>query len=207
VIYNWQHNSAYGGEGSRVNLVANYYKPGPGTSKPVRGRIVSPSDPAGRWYVACNVVFGFPTVTADNWSRGVQGEFATAGIRVDQAFDCAPVGTHTASEAYRRVLAGAGAVLPRRDAVDARIVTDVREGSGRHGAGGIIDSQSQVGGWPLLRSGEPPADGDKDGIPDTWETAHGLDPEDPGDGSALSGVAGYTHLEKYLNSIVNDCAP
>jgi hypothetical protein len=41
------------------------------------------------------------------------------------------------------VLADAGATLPRRDAVDARLVREVEQRSGR-----IIDSQAQVGGWP-----------------------------------------------------------
>ena len=206
-IYNWQHNSAYGGEGSRVNLVANYYKSGPATAEPIRGRIVDPSDEAGRWYVACNVVFGFPDISADNWAGGVQGRFVAASIRAEEPFACAPVRTDSADEAYERVLARAGAILPRRDAVDLRIVDDVRKRTGGHGAGGIIDSQAQVGGWPLLRSLEPPGDTDGDGMSDEWETAHGVDAYDPRDGPGDLDGDGYTNLEDYLNSIGHTSAP
>jgi len=67
-----------------------------------------------------------------------------------EPFPTAPVRTDRPEEAYRRVLAEAGATLPARDAVDTRIVEDVRRGRGR-----IIDSQSEVGGWPELSMAEP----------------------------------------------------
>jgi pectate lyase len=85
VIYNWQHQSVYGGEAHQVgndqfssftgNLIANYYKSGPGTREGVKSRILEPSTrkeeaDAGKWWVAANHVVGFPEVTADNW-KGV----------------------------------------------------------------------------------------------------------------------------------------
>ena len=83
-----------------------------------------------------------------------------------------------------------------RDAVDLRVIENVR-----HRTGKVIDSQNEVGGWPLLRSAAAPADRDHDGIPDAWETAHGLNPNDPLDRNAVTGRDGYTNLEKYLNSL------
>ena len=90
-----------------------------------------------------------------------------------------------------------GAVLPRRDKTDTRIVQSVRNGGGR-----IIDSQDEVGGWQEYRSAKPPKDNDNDGMPDKWEKKHGLNPNDPSDGSQDANANGYTNLEDYLNSLV-----
>src|SRR5690606_20795542 len=103
--------------------------------------------------------------------------------------------TTSAERAYSAVLASAGAVLPRRDAVDRRIVDDVRQGRGR-----IIDSPRDVGGWPELAATAAPPDRDGDGMPDAWEDSRGLDAEDPGDGPRTS-ANGYTELEHYLHTL------
>jgi hypothetical protein len=128
-------------------------------------------------------------------------------LRVNAPFVVAPVATQTAEAAYAAVLAGAGCSLAR-DAVDRRIVEEIRTGTARFGATykgggkGIIDSPRDVGGWPELRSLPPPVDTDHDGMPDAWERAHGLNPHDPADGARPAGPEGYTHLEVYLNSLV-----
>jgi pectate lyase len=204
VIYNWGENSAYGGEAGKQNVIANYYKYGPATRE-TKNRIVEPSDAKGRWYVAENFVFGFPEITANNWAGGVQGKFANRG-RVDSPHPFAPVVTHTAEQAYGLVLANVGAVLPKRDAVDARIIAEVKNGTATYGGtwgkgSGIIDSQNEVGGWPTLHSAPAPIDDDHDGMADEWERAHGLDPANPDDRNADFNGAGYTNLEKYLNSL------
>ena len=105
-----------------------------------------------------------------------------------------PVQTDDASTAYRRVLADAGATLPRRDSVDTRIVTTVRKGKGR-----IIDDETDVGGWPQLASAQAPKDSDRDGMPDSWERRHGLNPSEAADRNADNDRDGYTNLEEYLN--------
>ena len=107
-----------------------------------------------------------------------------------------PVKTDDAITAYKRVLAESGAILPKRDAVDIRIVNDVKNGTGK-----IIDDEQQVGGWPELKSTKPPQDSDKDGMPDDWEKQYGLDPTNPADGYADVDADGYTNLEEYLNNI------
>ncbi len=205
VIYNWGQQSAYGGERGRQNIVANYFRYGPATGP--KNRIVEPWDAEGRWYVADNFVFGFPEITADNWAGGVQGEYWQK-VRVTQPHPFAPVVTHTAQEAYALVLAYAGAVLPRRDQVDARIVKEVESGTASFGIGGrgIIDSQEDVGGWPELLSGLAPPDTDHDGMPDEWELRHNLDPLDPKDGRLDADGDGYTNLEQYLNDLCTTVA-
>jgi hypothetical protein len=206
VIYNWGFNSAYGGEGGNQNIVANYYKAGPATKPgPLRYRIVNPWDGKGCWYVAGNAVDGYPLITADNWAGGVQADSIRVS-RADAPFPFAPVVTHTAEDAYGLVLAGAGAVLPKRDSVDARIVQETRSGTATYGGAwglrsGIIDSQTDVGSWPILHSAPSPADNDHDGMADDWERNHGLDPSDPTDRNGDLNGDGYTNLEDYINSL------
>jgi hypothetical protein len=211
VIYNWGFNSAYGGELWPRNWINNYYKAGPATSANVRQRIFLQKDPRGRMYAAGNYVHGFPAITADNWSGGINfapdGEATEATLRAAQPFVVAPVTTQPAEAAYARVLVGAGCSLAR-DAVDARIIEEIRTGTARFGATyqgggkGIIDSPRDVGGWPVLRSLPAPVDTDRDGMPDEWERAHGLNPSDPSDGARAGDAAGYTNLELYLNALV-----
>lgn len=110
-------------------------------------------------------------------------------------------GITDAAQAYRDVAAFAGATKPVRDAADNRLIGDMQQCRGK-----IIDDPSQVGGWPTLSGPQPPIDGDKDGIADHWEIAHGLSPNDPQDG-ALIGAEGYTPLERYLGELAGDDAP
>jgi hypothetical protein len=57
---------------------------------------------------------------------------------------------------------------------------------------------------PLLTSGPaPPADSDLDGMPDAWETSHGLAPNDATDASKASQPRGYTNLENYVNELAD----
>lgn len=97
-----------------------------------------------------------------------------------------------AARAERRVLAGAGASFAR-DAVDRRVIEDLRAGRGR-----LIDSQDEVGGWPELRTGPALPDSDGDGMPDAWERRHGLDPLAVDDGRPDRD--GFTALERYLEA-------
>jgi hypothetical protein len=224
VIYNWLSNSSYGGEPapdgapSRHNVVNNYYKPGPATKRPaLRYRILNPSPLDARFglfYVAGNVVADHPTVTADNWAGGVQHPptVIPSALRAAQPFAVAPVTTRPATEALALVLAFGGAYLPHRDAVDARIISEVRDGTFTHRGSrgqvpGIIDSQADVGGWPQLPTASPPVDSDGDGMPDAWELAHGLNPHDPADRNLTADPSGFTQLEHYLNSLITASRP
>ena len=216
VIYNWGFNSAYGGELWPRNWINNYYQSGPATDDKVRGRIFLQKDPRGKMFAAGNFVAGFPAISADNWNGGINfapdGEATEKTLRVDRPFVVAPVTTQSAEVAYGLVLAQAGASLVR-EAVDRRVVEEIRTGTATFGASykgggkGIIDSQKDVGGWPELRSLPAPVDTDHDGVPDVWELAHGLNPRDPADGPRATTPGGYTHLERYLNSLVSTSEP
>ncbi|MBA9076354.1 FlgD immunoglobulin-like domain containing protein [Rufibacter quisquiliarum] len=219
VLYNWGDNSAYGGENGKYNMVNNYYKPGPATPSSKSKRIVQvsyESDPQfgagyGTFYINGNYVHGNATVTADNWAGGVDYDAnittaQRASVRLQAPIDYHMETTHTALEAYEAVLAGAGASL-KRDAVDTRIINEVRTGTATYGGAygaskGIIDTQGTVGGWPTLESLPAPADADKDGMPDAWENQNGLNPNDASDRNGDRNSNGYTNLEDYLNSLV-----
>lgn len=211
VIYNWGFNSAYGGELWPRNWINNYYKYGPATRDDVRDRIFLQKDPRGKTYTAGNFVWGFPEISADNWAGGMDfspdGEATEATLRVDTPYAVAPVTTQSAEEAYALVLASAGCSL-HRDSVDTRIIHEVETGTATYGetygggGKGLIDSQTAVGGWPNLASAPAPDDRDHDGMPDSWEEAHGLDSDNGADGAIADTPGGYTHLEQYLASLV-----
>jgi hypothetical protein len=206
VIYNWGGNSTYGGERGKYNMINNYYKPGPATTKTFN-RILNPWAPFGKYYLSGNVLVGNSKVTADNW-LGVQGQKDEAvGIaKTDTALKTALIDhIQPAEDAYHAILQKAGANL-HRDPVDLRTLQDVATGTAKEGKdhNGIIDSQKDVGGWPELKSLPAPLDTDHDGIPDAWETQHGLNPGDSTDGASYKLDKQYTNLEVYLNSLVKD---
>jgi len=196
VIYNWGHTSAYG-EFTWLNYVNNYFKPGPSTTqKPPLFYRGDCTVAAQSLYAAGNVMEGFWELSEDNW-KGIKFDPAVRAVR---SFDCPKVQTQPAPDAYEAVLAGAGATVPGRDPVDRRVVGDVRTGHGH-----IIDHENDVGGYPPYVAGTPPMDSDGDGIPDDWELAHGLNPQDPSDANVVGENSGYTNLERYLNSLAQPC--
>ncbi|MBN2612603.1 MAG: T9SS type A sorting domain-containing protein [Bacteroidales bacterium] len=217
VIYNWGSNSGYAGEGGSYNFVGNYYKPGPATKSNVQSRIFSPNadngsnaQPAGVWgvfFVDSNYMHGSATVNNDNW-MGIHPNPSTkplSELKSVTEFNKGQIVTETAEDAFASVLAHVGASISR-DIIDKRIVSETYNGSytytGSNGStNGLIDTQTDVGGWPLLKSTEAPLDTDHDGMPDAWETLNGLNINDPNDRNTV-GTDGYTMLEKYLNSLV-----
>ena len=200
VVYNWSYTAGYVGgsdpqlkEFTRVNLVGNYYRPGPDT-RPGREREVFRINPGAitELFISGNSLHGFPKETANN---GLLVKH-TGGVLKKQLHPhvLPPVPTESAKLCYSRVLDRAGAVLPARDAVDRRIVAGVRDGTGR-----LLGSQDQVRGWlPLARAAATP-DNDEDGQPDVWERKFGLDPREPADGRADPDQDGYDNLEEFLN--------
>lgn len=234
VIYNWGYNSCYGGENqqsgnpkfsfSKFNIVANYYKPGPATEPGETSyRIASPSMRKekvdfGKWYIGDNVIEGNDKVTSDNWNGGVQpkgGKSNLQLVKLEEPWQSIPINPQTAKEAYNSVLEKAGAILPKRDPIDIRIINETKGGYATYEGSsykqnksvsdsskkcGIIDSQMDVGGWPILKSIPAPLDSDHDGMPDDWENKNILNKENPDDRNIVDSN-GYTMLEKYLNSI------
>ena len=221
VIYNWGNpNAPYGGDikipgaVSQVNMVNNYYKPGPATPTTLKFMHALDAGKAstgvGQWYLSGNIMDGDKELTKDNW-KGLDlaeiPEELRPKAKSDKAFDVAvALPKQSAKDAYEDVLKNAGATLPKRDATDARVVNEARTktatGMGAFGKPGIIDRPSAVGGWATYNSATVPVDTDHDGMPDEWEKKHGLNPNDAKDGNKLA-KDGYTMLEKYLNALTN----
>ena len=247
VIYNFGGNGCYGGEGMTVNIVNNYYKPGPGSPTGSKGKRIAGVGvrteeycttypdyrPAlhlwGKYFVEGNVNSKYADVTRDNWNYGVLQQIdrsasATDGTWNDQVAEdihakeemwFVTTTTHSAEDAYERVLDYAGASLSR-DSHDALMVYDTRNGvasyTGKGNGKGFINSQEDNkpynapdnwNAWPTLNSTEAPLDSDRDGMPDEWERQHGLDPTDSSDRNLMNDE-GYTMLELYLASLVED---
>lgn len=234
VLYNWGYQSSYGGEKyqkdnasydfTQINMVANYYKPGPATRPgEVSYRIVNPSthggaEGYGKWYIAENMIEGNAKVSNDNWDGGVQPQTGVefiSSIKMDKPWPALAIVQQSAAVAYTLVLQNAGAILPKRDMVDCRIVEETQKGIATYeGAtyktksqmndkskkSGIIDSPEDVGGWPILKSAAAPVDTDLDGMPDSWELIQGLDPKNPNDRNRI-GKGGYTMLEVFMNGL------
>ena len=123
------------------------------------------------------------------------------------AFSCcqyspASVPRRRGHRGHHQVLEPVGASFPRRDSVDERVINEVRTGTATYGNNGLIDSQDEVGGYPLLESLPAPLDTDHDGMPDDWENDHDLNPTDPADRNGDLDGDGYTNLEEYLNGLV-----
>lgn len=213
VIYNWGSNSIYGGEGGRYNLINNYFKAGPATNKSVRRRIVEISKSEnfnyGTFYIEGNYVEGYPEISLNNWKGGVDIDDSSYfnKVRSLKPFKIVDIKVQNAQEAYKYVLKYAGCSLIR-DEIDKRIIEEVKTGTAKFGktykggGKGIIDSQDDVGGWPVLKTKEYPVDSDNDGIPDDWEKKHGLNPFDGKDYNLYSLDKNYTNLEVYINSLV-----
>ncbi len=235
VIYNWGSNVTYGGESGWFNLVGNYYKPGPASSDrkyfvaadayyEKDGVVWSSAYP--ELYLSGNVHTKYEDISQENkrgvnWTDGSNyahfGEVLSAplSIRKDDQTLCYTT-THDAEEAFDRVLGYCGASL-QRDAVDDRLVYDARTGTATYTDGGngsrngIIDTQSAVGGWPLLSATEEEVirasvDSDGDGIPDFYESLLNLDAFNADDAAAktLDPLGLYSNLEVYLHFLVKE---
>jgi hypothetical protein len=237
VVFNWVHRSIDGGDyRARFNIINNYFQPGPATPKNTVGhRILKPESGRsklkyrvyGRAYVNGNVMQGYPAITKNNWNGGVQVEDEpdagedTANIKWPKPLPMPQITILDANAARKYVLENAGATLPRRDAVDKRIMKQVATGKIDFDSNvklpdtqfkyrrlapdsykiGIITDPSQVGGYPDYK-GTPYKDSDNDGIPDAWEKAHGLNPNNAADAAKITG-SGYSNIEVYLNSVVD----
>ena len=215
VVYNWngQGMGCYGGEYNPFNMVNNYMKAGPATGSTYKSwRIVQASETSSI-YADGTVATANDLTYTDNWSYGIwdQVDFTDdvkAAMKVDTPHPFAPVTTHTAELAYEKVAAYAGASL-HRDDVDERLIEELTAGTATYygsvsGLAGIIDATDDVGGYPDLDEGETVVDTDRDGIPDIWETAYGLDPDDPDDAAlyTVDPMARYSNLEVYFHNLV-----
>ena len=245
VIYNFGGNGCYGGEGMNVNIVNNYYKPGPGSPTDKKGYRIAGigirtnayvnTYPAyapalhlwGKYYVTGNYNSKYTQLNQDNWTYGIINQIDASGcdgtftqetkdsIKLAEPIDYILTTTHSAADAYDRVLDFAGASL-HRDSFDELMVSDTRNGKATYTGSGLskgfvnsqddnkpADADASWSAWPTLASKEAPKDTDGDGMPDEWELANALDPTNPNDGKTI-GADGYSNLENYINSLVAD---
>ena len=215
------------------NFVGNYYKPGPACpsasdtyfielSAARKGKALNgPS----KWYIAGNEMEGRSSASANNWlainnKTGYDSaemrsatllEPSPAYTRLANAtiddYDLYKTSAESAQVAYEQVLAKAG--TRHRDAIEQRLVDDVRVGMPRYKGPsahkqGIIDTPADCEGWPVDVAATPVADNDHDGMADDWERANGFDPTNPDDRNVAASAEGYTALEIYLNSLMGE---
>jgi hypothetical protein len=181
----------------------------------------------GRVYCNGNIMEGNETVTKDNWAGGVQVEEQpntdgyTADMKWNEPFPMPSFPIMSAQEAYNFVMENVGANIPKRDIIDQRIIEEVKTGKAYYKEGldpesfyqfkyrrlpkdsykkGVITDIKQVGGYPEYK-GKSYKDSDNDGMPDAWEKANGLNPNDPSDANKDCTGDGYTNIEKYINGI------
>lgn len=206
VVYDWsEYPSHTGSERVHVNWLNNTYKAGPSTPAEVRGTMfIFMGDPGARIFARGNDIAGYEAATADNRQAIVfhrkleklpaaDREAMIAGDLMGEP----PPALEDAKTAFARVLDEAGATLPARDSVDARLMAQVRDGKG-----GVIEKETSLPErqrWPDYRSLPAPADRDGDGMPDFWEAQFGLNPNDPADAKTIA-AGGYSNIEHYLNS-------
>ncbi|WP_163319695.1 T9SS type A sorting domain-containing protein [Dysgonomonas sp. 520] len=254
VNFNWGSSGAcYGGEWevpggkgfAHTNFVNNYYQKGPGTASSLY--FASPSyhrqnvTPAGygKWYFDGNVMEGDSEKTADNWKGVNTGTVggkdniysAIEFVQSDGILEDHSSYTETAINAYESILDKAGAIYPKRDGHDERLIREMKgeipilrsvynkedfTSPARGVNSGIIDTPWNLkpanagDDWDPWYSyyttvdySQAPQDSDHDGMPDEWEQANGLDPNDPEDRNLVT-EEGYTALEVYLCSLVDE---
>lgn len=233
VIYNWSGNGCYGGEGMTINMINNYYKPGPASTTSSKNRFISIDDATsadgttaiwGKFFIEGNYNPTYTGINDNNWdgvvintSSLIGGKPSKSDLKSETEQGETPLlHQHTAEGCFLPVINYAGC-SHRRDAIDSRLATECRTGTTTYkGAsankGGIIDkledlmpadAGSDWSPWPELKSTTPLADSDNDGMPDNWEISNGLDPENAEDRNNRNDE-GYTMLEVYLNSLVAD---
>lgn len=199
VINNVMYN--YGWQGSRTFdkavYIGNHFIAGADSpnEKPIVVEAgtctVGPTLTNSSVYVSHNIGYGRTTDTGNEWNivrtssqyQALSPVFKVSNVTVDDV-----------STLKSKLLASVGATAPSRDSADIRIINDVNNITGR-----VITDPSDVGGWPTLAAGTAPTDSDGDGIPDSWEIAHGLNPNNAADASSYA-PSGYQWIEEYINS-------
>ena len=208
VVYNWGgrgvHFTADGEGPILASVIANHFKPGPNSGKDGASVFIDTGKTAPEFgsgfFLQGNLGGARKSPDQDDWCvakgwkdrqqmedgyRRNEPAFKASGIAIDM----------DAAKIFESVLASAGA-MPR-DAVDERIVSDVRNGTGK-----LINDPSEVGGLPEYGAGTPPADADNDGMPDAWEQEHDLDPQKANANETDLSEQGYTNIEVLINGLL-----
>jgi len=198
-----------------INFENNYYEKGP-WSHPVRPNVSVWGDPingpissiyfSGNIYTLTRPTLQEPESKFYEFRNPDTPDSTTPTIATTRFSSSAMPIISSAVQAKADVLAHAGANKQVRadgtfqtemwDAVDQRYFAEINAGAG---IGEPISSPADVGGYPTIEIGPAPQDTDHDGMPDIWELAYDLNPENDSDGALDSNGNGYTNLEEYLN--------
>jgi len=185
---------------STVNWIGNYHKRGPDSTSNSDLKMISDGAGVSHIYVHGNIG---PSRTSDTLPDINWVDSGSRGFVVSSPASAPSVTTTSASDAYNEVLATggnssgldcSGNFYSRRDAIDTRIVNDVRNGTGH-----IIDDPSDVGGWVNIASGSACTDSDNDGMPNEWENRYGFNPNSASDNNLDYDNDGYKNVEEFLN--------
>jgi hypothetical protein len=230
VFYNWLGTAGTGASGqpSQNNFVGNFYLAGPGGDNPSGGTSTALSNAAGgtsifngsdstntKVFHAGNVKDTNRDAGADDGAALANSDFSSSAIQATAFTQTPYVGvTETAQAAFARVLDYAGSRFWERGAVDARIVAETRAGTGKivGWADNPFDSNASEGvEWRSLvatssLTRDASFDTDRDGMPNTWEAMHGLNP-DVADNNGDHDADGYTNVEEYINELAAFPAP
>lgn len=210
VIYNWGRSAAeiYSDNktdlATQLNFIGNVFINGPSSSSGLFELVINSEPKEGKAlpliYAKDNMGPSRTSPGSDEYaliSLGWGGKPIPDEYRAAKPFETKSVSRLQESDPTNSVLVGAGATLPRRDAVDRRLAESLRKKQGR-----MINSPSEAGGYPNMKGGKPPLDSDHDGMPDEWEKKIGLNPRDPSDAAGDHNGDGYTNIEEYLHLLL-----
>jgi hypothetical protein len=217
IIYNWGLKTESGNQGGTTNFgdnmivaINNIWRPGPESDQNLQPISIKGNEPNE----ACGYLEGNIFEGHDDWTRNNYAAlnferwhnnpgYKYNGTLADWKKPLPDMGknvpaTQPAMEAFELVLKKSGASL-NRDAVDKRLVGNIMKRTGK-----LIDSQNDVGGWPVLKSLPARPDSDSDGMPDEWEKIRGLHSNDASDGNNYTLNKNYTNLEVYINELAGE---
>ncbi|KAF2967862.1 hypothetical protein GQX73_g5691 [Xylaria multiplex] len=201
VVYNWGGGGGYiAGDSdgqSYANIINNYFISGPTTSVTAFTR----GNANFHGYVSNNFYDSDRNGVLDGTALCAKTTCYSDMDIVSTKFDYpGPTTLRSPADAVTYVLNNVGTTYPSRDAVDERLVAEVRSW-GKTGQLISDEAASPMYGPGYIAGGTKPTDTDGDGIPDDWERAHGLDPQDSSDAMEISS-SGYANIEVYVNSLV-----
>ncbi len=202
VVYNWGKECIhfaddYNNGPQLSNIIGNYFQAGPQSDKVKPVKFHNNVKDGTKVFLGINFDSRSPSLPngSDTWALSVQGDKKTSYKSEVYVVASPTITIQPPVEAYNSVLKYAGAITPKRDLVDERIIQEVETLKGK-----IISSQKEVGSWPVYAETNLQPDADHDGIIDTWEFENGLDHSDPIDGKGGDSPEGSTNIVKYINS-------
>lgn len=222
LFYNYAYYAVQAGPGVNLDLIGNKFKFGPMNATTVRELQLYGSGHSV--YIANNIGYFQPNKSGEQWQMVSQvagqnaTDYGTPAPLSSRRFSKLPATQYPITitdvdniEAIILPQAGAsrrlgcdGNWVSNRDSVDLRLVTQYTNDSGIRT---IPRDQAEVGGFPVIAAGTPCADADHDGMPDQWEVARGLNPNNAADANSDRNSDGYTNIEEYLAGNATAPAP